>query len=71
MKLEHSLTLHTKINLKQITDLNVRPDTIKLLDENIGRIRFHKNYSSIFLDSPLRIMKIKTKINKHDLIKLK
>ena len=68
MKLEHSLTPYIKI--KQIKDLNVRPDTIKLLEENIGRTLFDINHSKIFFDSPPRVMKIKTKINKWDLVKL-
>ena len=70
-KLEHSLTPYTKINSKWIRDLNVRPDTIKLLQENIGRTLFDINCSKIFFDLPLRLMRIKTKINKRDLIKLK
>ena len=52
-------------------DLNVRPDTIKLLEENIGNTLFDINHSDIFFDPPLRVMKIKTKIKKWDLIKLK
>ena len=71
MKLEHSLTSYTKINSKWIKDLNVRPDTIKLLAENIGRTLFDINHSSIFLDSHPRVMEIKRKINKLDLMKLK
>ena len=71
MKLEHSLTPYTKINSKWFKDLNVRPDTIKLLEENIGRTLFDINHSNILLDSPSRVMKIKTKTNKWDLIKLK
>ena len=71
MKLEHSLTPYTKINSKWIKDLNVRPDTIKPLEENIGRILFDINCSNIFLDPPPRLMEIKTKINKWDLIKFK
>ena len=65
MKLEHSLTPYTKIKL------NVRPDTIKLLEENIGRILYDINHSKIFFDPPPRVMEIKTKINKWDLMKLK
>ena len=64
MKLEHSLTLYKKINSKWIKDLNVRSDTIKLLEEKIGRTLFDINHSKIFFDPPPRVMKIKTKINK-------
>ena len=71
MKLEHSLTPYTKLNSKWIRDLNIRPDTLKLLGENIGRTLFDINHSKIFFDSPPRVMEIKTKINKWDLIKLK
>ena len=71
MKLEHCLTPYTKINSKWIKDLNIRPDTIKLLEENIGKTLFDINHSKIFFDPPPRVMKIKTKINKWDLIKLK
>ena len=67
MKLEHCLTPNTKINSKWIKDLNVRPDTIKLLEENIGRTLFDTDHSKIFFDSPLRVTEIKTKINKWDL----
>ena len=52
MKLEHSLIAHTKINSKWIKDLNIRLDTIKLLEENIGRTLFDVNHSNIFFDSP-------------------
>ena len=71
MKLEHSLTPYRKINSKWIKDLNVRPDTIKLLEENIGRILYDINHSKILFDPPLREMEIRTKINKWDLMKLK
>jgi len=64
MKLEHSLTPNTKINSKWIKDLNIRPDTIKLLEENIGRTLFDINHSKIVFDLPLRVMKIKIKVNK-------
>ena len=67
MKLEYSLTPYTKINSKWIRDLNVRPDTVKLLEENIGRTLFDINHSKIFFGSPPRVMEIKTKINKWDL----
>ena len=70
MKLEHYLTPYTKINSKWITDLHVRPETIKLLEENIGRTLYDINHSKILYDPPPRVMEIKTKINKWDLIKL-
>ena len=70
MKSEHSQTLYTKTNSKWVKDINVKPDTIKLLEENIGRIVSDINHSKILFDPPPRIMKIKTKINKWDLIKL-
>ena len=63
-------TIH-KNKLKWIKDLNVRPDTIKLLEENIGRTFYDINHSKILLDPPPRVMEIKTKINKWDLMKLK
>ena len=71
MKLEHSLTPYTKINSKWIRDLNVSLDTIKLLEENIGRTLLDINHSKIFADPLPRVMEIKTKINKWDLMKLK
>ena len=71
MKLEHFVTAYTKINLKWIKDLNVRPDTIKLLEENIGRTLFDINHSKIFFDPLPRVMEIKAKINKWDLMKRK
>ena len=69
MKLEHFLTPYTKINSKWVKDLNVRPETIKLLQENIGRTLYDLNHSNILYDIPPRIMEIK--ISKRDLIKLK
>ena len=71
MKLEHFLTPYTKINSKWIKDLNVRPDTIKLLEENIGRTVYDINHSKILFDPPPGEMEIKTKINKWDLMRLK
>ena len=71
MKSEHSLTPYTKINSKWIEDLNIRLDTIKLLEENIGRTLFDINCSNIIFDTSPRVMEIKTEINKWDLIKLK
>ena len=71
MKLEHSLTPYTKINSKWIKDINIRPDAIKLLEENISQTLSDINNSSIFSDPPPRVMTVKTKINKWDLIKLK
>ena len=67
MKLEHFLTPYTKINSKWIKDLNIRPETVKLIEENIGRT----NQSKILYDLPPRVMEIKTKVNKWGLIKLK
>ena len=71
MKLAHFLTPHTKINSKWIKDLNVRPETIKLLEENISKTLSDINHSRILYDSPPRVMEIKAKINKWDLIEIK
>ena len=71
MKLEHFLKPYTKINSKWIKDLNVRPETIKLLEGNIGRTLNDINQSKILYGPSPRVMDIKTKVNKWDLIKLK
>ena len=64
MKLEQFLIPYTKINSKWIKDLNVRPETIKLLEENIGKTLSGIHHSRILCDPPPRILEIKTKINK-------
>ena len=71
MKLEHSLTPYTKINSNWIKDLNIRPDSIKFLEENIGRTLYDINHNKTLFDPPPREMEIKTQINKWDLMKLK
>ena len=71
MKLEHFLTPYTKINSKWIKDLNVRPETIKLLEENIGTTLDDINQSKILYDPPPTVTETKTKVNKRDLIKPK
>ena len=69
--IQNTLTPYTKINSKWIKDLNVRPETIKLLEENIGKTLSDTNHSRILYDPPPRVMEIKAKINKWDLIKRK
>ena len=71
MTLEHFLTPYTKINSKWIKDLNVRPETIKLVKENIAKTLSDLNHTRILYDTPPKVMEIKAKINKWDLIKLK
>ena len=71
MKLEYFLTPHTKITSKWIKDIYVRPETIKLLEENIGKTLSDINHSRILYDPPPRILEIKAKINKWDQIKIK
>ena len=71
MKLEHFLPPYTKINSRWIKDLNAKPENTKLLEENIGKTLSDINHSRILYDSPPRVMEIKTKINKWDLMKLK
>ena len=71
MKLEHFLTPYTKTNSKWIKDLNVRPETIKLLEENIGKTLSDINHSRILYDPLPRILEIKENVNKWDLIKIK
>ena len=71
MKLEHFLIPYTKINSKWIKDLNVRPETIKLLEENIGKTLSNILHSRILYDPPPRVMEIKTKVNKWDRLNLK
>ena len=69
--MSHFLTPYTKINSKWIKNLNVRPETIKLIEENIGKTLSDINHSRILYDTPPRVMGIKAKIKKWDLIKLK
>ena len=71
MSLEHFLTPYTKINSKWVKDLNVRPETVKFLEENTGRTLNNVNQSKIFYDPPPRVTEIKTKVNTWGLIKLK
>ena len=71
MKLEHFLTPYTKINSKWIKDQKIRPESIKLLEENIGKTLSDINHSRILYDPPPRILEIKAKINKLGLVKIK
>ena len=71
MKLEHFLTPYTKLNSKWIKDLNIRPETIKLLEKNIGKTLSDIHHGRILYDPPPRILEIKTKINTWDLVKIK
>ena len=71
LKLDYFLTSYTKINSKLIKDLNVRPETTKLLEENIGKTLSDITHSRNLYDPPPRVIEIKVKINKWDLIKLK
>ena len=71
MKLGNFLTPYTKIKSKWIKDLKIRPETIKFLEENIGKTLSDRNYSRILYDAPPRVVEIKAKINKWNLIKLK
>ena len=71
MKSEHSLIPYTRINSKWIKDLNIRTDIIKHLKENTGTTLCHKSQQCMFFDPPLRVIKVKSKVSKLDLIKLK
>ena len=71
MKLEHLLTPYTKVNSKWIKDLNARPETMKLLEENRGRTLNDINQSKTLYDPPPRVMEMKSKVSKWNLIKLK
>ena len=71
MCIHNNICVYAKINSKLIKDLNVRPETIKLLEENIGKTLSDINHSRILYDPPSRILEIKAKINKLDLIKIK
>ena len=68
MKLEHSLSPYTKINLKWLKDLNIRQDTIKLLENNTGKTLSDINHTNVFLGQSPKATEMKTKINQWDLI---
>ena len=70
MKLENFLISYTRINSKWIKDLNVRAETIKLSEDNIGRTLSDINHSKILYDTPPTVMEIKTRINRCNLIQL-
>ena len=70
MKLEHIVTPHTRINSKWLKDLNIRHDTIKLLEENLSKVFSHTNCTNVFLGQSPKVIQIKTKINKWNLAKL-
>ena len=71
MKLEYFLIPYTKMNAKWIKNLNVRPETVKLLEENLGKTLYSIHHSTILYDPPPRILEIKAKIKKWDLVKIK
>ena len=71
VKLEHTLSPYTKMNTKWLKDLNIRHDTIKLLEENIGKTFSDINHTNVFLGQSPKAIEIKAKINKRDLIKFK
>ena len=71
IKLDYFITPYTEIKLKWIKDLNVRPETIKILEENISSTLFHISLSNIFLDVSPQTKETKAKINKWDYIRLK
>ena len=70
MKLEHTLLPHTKINSKWLENLSIRNDTIKFLEENIGKALSDINHTYIFLGQSPKATEIITKTKKRDLIKL-